>query len=155
MPSESDGSQDAGPQDTGSQDADAKRADLYVVPVTDDIEPFLLRLALKATRQERQIHIRCTSSEAAASLDEKLWLMEPSSYLPHAMHGGAVDAPVTLGGPDAPPAHRDVLIDRTEAPPQWALEFDRVLAIVTVQAREKTQQRYVEAGYALNVHEIN
>ena len=134
--------------------ADPKRASLYIASSAEHVEGVLLRLALKVTRAERQVHIRCASDADAAALDEALWALEPSSFLAHVLHGADVDAPVVLGGPDDVPAHRDVLIDRADALPAWAAEFDRVLAVLAPEQRALAEQRYAESGYAPEIHVI-
>jgi DNA polymerase-3 subunit chi len=90
-------------------------------------EPVIATLAEKVLEGDGRLLIICENEAQLARLDRLLWDQGSTSFLPHAIAGGADDArqPILLStSPDAPNQARNMLI----ADGQWreaALTYDR------------------------------
>ncbi len=139
---------------TEAPGAAGRRADLYFVNDAQNADSVLLRLATKVTRQGMRVYVHCASDADAEALDDLLWRLVPSSFLPHALHSADCDAPVILGGPQASPPHREALVNRAEQLPAWTVEFERALEIVLPARQALARQQYLDLGYTPNIHTI-
>jgi DNA polymerase-3 subunit chi len=90
-------------------------------------EAVIASIAEKLLAQEARLLIVAEDEGLLTRLDRMLWDQQPTSFLPHALAGGADDArqPILLStSPDAPNLARNLLI----ADGQWrdsALTYDR------------------------------
>jgi DNA polymerase-3 subunit chi len=120
-------------------------------------EQVIASIADKLLAQESRLLIVAEDEGLLARLDRMLWNQQPTSFLPHALAGGADDArqPILLStSPDAPNLARNLLI----ADGQWrdsALTYDRAfylfdaatlegarLAWKLLAGREGVERRY-------------
>ena len=109
-------------------------------------------------------NVRVLTSDAAMTdeLDRRLWLLPPTSFLPHCKMGSpvAADTPVWIGhslehgGPAA------VLVNLHPAPPPFFSRFERLAEIIgtddadTAAGRERWKY-YKERGYEMRAHNLS
>src|SRR5690606_20096103 len=102
------------------------------------------------------------SRDDAVSLDDLLWSFSDISFLPHALAddpGKAAMAPIVLGWEGAAPAPAAVLINLSEAIPEFVADFERVVEPVQPlpgprgRARER-YRTYRERGWELYSHDL-
>ena len=102
------------------------RVDFYQMGGTP-AEAVIARLAERLLAEDQRLLVVASDEAQLARLDRLLWDQGPTSFLPHGLAGGAVDArqPILLSTtPDAPNLARNMLI----ADGEWreaALAFDR------------------------------
>ena len=97
--------------------------------------------------------------EQATELDALLWSFRADSFLPHGLHGDHPDEAVVCGSGEDPSPHHDLLINLSNATPQFFSRFSRLAEIiieddsVRVPARDRFRF-YRERGYPLKSHQI-
>ena len=102
------------------------------------LEQVIASLAEKLLAQDSRLLIVAEDETLLARLDRLLWDQGPTSFVPHALAGGADDArqPILLStSPDAPNLARNMLI----ADGQWreaALRYDRAFYLFDDDALE-------------------
>ena len=141
------------------------RVDFYVLSDEsgDARLRFICRLAEKAVDQGQHVYVQTSSVADAQRLDELLWTFNDRSFLAHEItHGGAASherVMVLLGDAEAPPTHRQLLINLTERLPADLDVYDRIAEIVDVDPERKRLSReryrqYRERGCALESHNL-
>jgi len=141
------------------------RVDFYVLSEegSDTRLKFACRLAEKAVDQGQRVYVQTASSTEAQRLDEMLWTFSDRSFLAHEIADGAPVSHervmVMLGEIEAPPTHRQLLINLTESLPANVDAYERIAEIVDVDPERKRVSRerykqYRERGCALESHNL-
>lgn len=145
--------------------ATLSRVDFYVL---SDASPdarlrFTCRLAEKAYDQGKRIYVLTPTRAEAQRLDDMLWTFNERSFIPHEVAGG--NAPshakvmVLLGEGEAPPTHRELLINLTNVLPPALESYERIVEVVDVDEERKRLSRerykvYRERGCAMETHNL-
>ena len=141
------------------------RIDFYVL--SDESTDARLRYACRLAEQEAErgsrVYLQTGSKGDTQRLDDLLWTYNDRSFLPHEIFaGGAAPHPrvmVLLGDAAAPPSHRQLVVNLTNAIPAELEQYERVAEIVDVDperkriARERYKQ-YRERGCTLESHNV-
>jgi len=141
------------------------RIDFYVLSEEDDAAPlrFACRLAEKAVEQGHRVHLRTASPPQTQRIDDLLWTFSDRSFLPHELTtGGSASHErimVLVGESVAPPSHRQLLINLTDALPEDFGDYQRVAEIVAADPERKRLGRerykgYRERGCTLESHNV-
>jgi DNA polymerase-3 subunit chi len=138
------------------------RIDFYVLPETLPPLRFACTMAAKARSQNLTVHVHAASRDDAVALDDLLWSFSDISFLPHALVDDpdhAARCPIVLGWEGARPARAAVLINLSEAIPDFVAEFERVVEPVQPlpgpRARARDRYRtYRERGWELYHHDL-
>ncbi len=118
---------------------------------------FACRLVRRALASGKPLGI-CVAPGQAAALDALLWSFDASEFIPHRRWDGATPpAPgeVLLVEDAAVLPHRGLLLNLSEALPEAAFEFERVLEVVgqspeEVQAGRLRYRAYKQSGAMLD-----
>ena len=141
------------------------RVDFYVLSedAPDARLRWACRLAEQAAEQGSHVYLQTLDQGDARRLDELLWTYNDRSFLPHEIFSGGEPSHarvmVLLGDAAAPPSHRQLVVNLTEAIPAGLEQYERVAEIVDVDperkrtARERYKQ-YRERGCALESHNV-
>jgi DNA polymerase III subunit chi len=141
------------------------RVDFYVLAedAPDARLRWACRLAEQAAEQGSRVYLQTADHAAAQRLDELLWTYNDRSFLPHEIFSGGQPSHarvlVLLGAAAAPPSHRQLVVNLTEAVPAEIEHYERVAEIVDVDperkrtARERFRQ-YRERGCTLESHNV-
>ncbi len=141
------------------------RVDFYVL---SDASPdarlkYACRLAEKAYDLGKRVYIRAESLREAQRLDDLLWTFNERSFLPHEIVNDTTPAHartmIVLGDGEAPPTHREVLINLTHALPATLDGFERIAEIVDTDVERKRLSReryktYRDRGCTLESHNL-
>src|SRR5690606_38612080 len=107
-----------------SADPAVKRVDFYVLSDTaaDARLRFACRLAEKAVDRGHRVYVQTSSPALTQHLDELMWTFSDRSFLAHEVANDAAPPPhprvlVLLGQVEAPPSHRELLINLTDRLP--------------------------------------
>lgn len=136
------------------------RIDFYQIDGDEAPLLFTCRLAEKAYRQGHQIYIHTKSQEQSVELDELLWSFRSERFIPHALQQANADSsPIRIGNDHEPEEHQDVLINLSQAVPDFFSRFDRVAEIVPLdddsrESARKNYRFYKERGYKLHYHKM-
>ena len=113
--------------------------DFYLLEAANaNQQRFVAKLALDLFRQQQQVYIHTDSAEAAAALDEQLWLYSESSFIAHEI---GKPAPVCIGFEAEPPPGHDHIIASAGNIPDYFSRFERLSVIVGHDEAEKTHAR--------------
>jgi DNA polymerase-3 subunit chi len=141
------------------------RVDFYVLSedAVDVRLRFACRLAEKAVDQGHRVYIQTAALAEAQRLDELLWTFSDRSFLAHEVAGEGAPSHervmVLVGDGEAPPSHRQLLINLTDRLPAALTAYERIAEIVDVDPERKRLSRerykqYRERGYALESHNL-
>lgn len=141
------------------------RVDFYVLSQEGGDARFRIacRLAEKAVEQGHRVYIQTASPADAQRLDDLLWMFNDRSFLPHEIVSGNEASHsrvmILLGDAMAPPGHRQLLINLTNAVPAELDSYERIAEIVDVDPDSKRQSRerfkaYRERGCELTSHNL-
>jgi DNA polymerase III subunit chi len=141
------------------------RVDFYVMSEeTADVRlRFACRLAEKAVEQGHRVYIQTAALADAQRLDELLWTFSDRSFLAHEIAGEGAPSHervmVLVGNVDAPPSHRQLLINLTDHLPADLTAYERIAEIVDVDPERKRLSRerykqYRERGCGLESHTL-
>lgn len=125
-----------------------------------DRDRFVCRLTDKVWHQGYRLYLHTGGIAQAKVLDDLLWTFRQESFLPHDISSEASSmAPIQIGYMEQHVNPLDVLVNLTEAVPDFFEQFKRIVEIVmdVPQAREIGRQRYrfyKERGNPLNTHDI-
>lgn len=138
------------------------RIDFYGIE-TADLEQrlqFACRLVQKAYQRRHKILIQTSTREMAEQVDEALWQLDASAFIPHnlAGEGPSKAPPVQINWEKDALGHHDILLNLSDDIPDFYARFDRILEIVATQheSAEDGRQRfrfYKERGHPLNFHQ--
>lgn len=135
------------------------RIDFYQINSDEAPLLFTCRLIEKVYRQGRRIYIHTMSMDQSVELDELLWSFRSDRFIPHVLQTTPGYSPIKIGNDHEPEEHQDVLINLSQAVPDFFSRFDRVAEIVPLnkESRQNARQNYhfyKERGYNLRFHEI-
>jgi DNA polymerase-3 subunit chi len=127
-----------------------KKVTFYIMPETENAVhaalPHHHRLACKLAselyQQEHRVFIYTTDETQANAIDEYLWQLDASSFVPHNLQGEGPrnGAPVEIGF--QPPRQRyQILINLHDQTPPFAINFNQVIDFVPHQDDLKQQAR--------------
>ncbi len=139
------------------------RVDFYVLGSAE--RETLWRLACRITEKAwlagNTVFVHADSPHEAARLDEVMWTFKQDSFVPHALYPPQTpDWPPVLVGCGAEPERTpDVLVNLSEAVPEFFERFERIAELVggDPAAREKGRARYRhyrERGCTLHSHNL-
>ena len=120
------------------------------------------RLCEKAVGAGKRLYLHTPDPALAEEVDGALWSFRQGGFIAHERQAGAPiedpPPPVLIGNAEAPPSHRDVLINLGLDVPGWFSSFERVLEVVPEDAELRARSRerfrfYRERGYELNTFE--
>ena len=116
------------------------------------------QLVKKSLAQGQQVLCLVTDSNAVKLLDNHLWQLQSSSFIPHGI--GTEHAPVAVSCDSNPGDHHQILINLQHRIPTWFSRFDRVIEIIYQddayeQAKRENFLFYKQRGYALNYHDLS
>jgi DNA polymerase-3 subunit chi len=141
----------------------ATRVDFYIL---DAVEPasrlnFACRLTEKAYGLNNRVYAHTATPGDAKRLDEMLWTFRQGSFVPHQLltDAGKGRAPISIGTNAKSEDNGDLLINLTEAIPEFAKGFKRVAEIISgdEQSRQIGRERfksYRELGIEPEIHQI-
>lgn len=109
---------------------------------------YACRLARKAYGARGKLVLLAESAAQAAALNEGLWTIGDTDFLPHAMAGDALAARSPIIVTDSLAAefpHYDMLVNLTRVQPQGVERFQRVFEIVSTDEEDAAagRKRYV------------
>jgi DNA polymerase-3 subunit chi len=141
------------------------RADFYILSAEspDARLRFACRLAEKAYELGKRIYIQTQSLPEAQRLDDLLWTFNEGSFLPHEISNGSPPSHektiILIGAGDAPPTHRELLINLTNTLPAALDSYERIAEVVDTDVERKRLSRerykaYRERGLALDTHNV-
>jgi DNA polymerase-3 subunit chi len=115
--------------------------------ITDKLQ-YACRLARKAYAARAKVVLLAESPEQAAQLDETLWTLSDTDFVPHVMAGDplAPETPVIVtDSEDAELPHYDMLVNLTQRTPAHFAQFARVFEIISTDEQDAAagRQRYV------------
>lgn len=109
---------------------------------------YACRLARKAYASRGKVVLLADSPQQAAQLNEALWTIGDTDFIPHVMAGDplAGETPVIVtDSEDAPLPHHDMLVNLTQRTPAHFAQFARVFEIISTDEQDAAagRQRYV------------
>lgn len=117
------------------------------------------QLIQKARARNLRVLVQVEDEAALRVLDEKLWTFQAHSFLAHCRvdEPHAAQTPVLLSCDDRAPPFDELLVNLRAAPPQHFARFQRVLEIVSLDERDRSEARerfrfYRDRGYTLRTH---
>ena len=118
---------------------------------------YACRLARKAYGARGKLVLLAEDAAQAATLNELLWTVGETDFLPHAMAGDALAAQspiVVTASLDQPLPHYEMLVNLTRATPHELDRFGRVFEIISVDdddaaAGRKRYVAYKQQAYPL------
>ena len=140
------------------------RVDFYILNQAGQHsrQTFACRLAEKAYRLDKTVHIHTRNRADAERLDELLWTFRDGSFVPHEClpdAGGVIESPITIGCDGDTVQPRDLLINLCDDIPGCAEAFPRVAELVTSDddCKQLSRRRfaaYREQGHTLETHNL-
>lgn len=140
------------------------QVDFYLISGNDDLARYRFACLLieKAYAKQCRLYAHCASLQGAHLLDELLWTFQEDSFIPHNLCGEGPTPPpaIQIGCSEAPPHHRDILLNLTSTIPTFHEKFRRIIEIIPedpdakIAARENYRD-YRSKGYNLQSHKIN
>jgi DNA polymerase III subunit chi len=109
---------------------------------------YACRLARKAYAARAKVVLLAEDAAQAAQLDEALWTLGETDFIPHVMAGDplAGETPVIVTASDeAELPHHDMLVNLTRKTPANLAKFARVFEIISTDEQDAAagRQRYV------------
>ncbi len=109
---------------------------------------YACRLARKAYGARGKVVLLADGAEQAAALNEALWTLSDTDFLPHVMAGDALAAQTPIIVCDSDQAalpHYDMLINLTRTTPGHVDRFSRVFEIISIDEDDAAagRKRYV------------
>ncbi len=124
----------------------------------DDKLEYACRLARKAWGKRARLVVLAESAAQADFLNELLWTVGDTDFLPHVManHALATVTPILItNNVDAEFPHYDTLVNLTSAVPHGLERFARLVEIVSTNEAEVAIGRKRYAGYKQQAHPLN
>ena len=114
------------------------KIDFYIISESDAKTRLLFacRLIEKAYHAKHRIYIHAETQNEAHQLDELLWTYREDTFLPHNLYGEGPEPapPIQVGYGAAPEQQRDILINLNSHVPEFFVNFNRILEIVSSDA---------------------
>jgi DNA polymerase-3 subunit chi len=109
---------------------------------------YACRLARKAYASRAKVVLLAEDAAQAQALDEALWTLSETDFLPHVMAGDplAAHTPIIIThSDDAELPHHDMLVNLTRATPAQLGRFQRVFEIISTDESDAAagRKRYV------------
>lgn len=109
---------------------------------------YACRLARKAYAARARLVLLAEDAAQAAALNEALWTLSETDFIPHVMAGDALAAqtPVIItDSEEAELPHHDMLVNLTRRTPATLERFERVFEIISTDEEDAAagRQRYV------------
>jgi DNA polymerase-3 subunit chi len=140
------------------------RVDFYILAASEPASrlQFACKLTEKAYGLNNRIYAHVSSQAEAKKLDELLWTFKQGSFIPHQSLNDSDDerTPVSIGTPEQWKNEGELLINLSEAAPEFATNYTRVAEIVdgqeaSRQAGRKRFRQYREMGLEPVTHQID
>jgi DNA polymerase-3 subunit chi len=140
------------------------RVDFYILAASEPASrlQFACKLTEKAYGLNNRIYAHVSSQAEAKKLDEMLWTFKQGSFIPHQSLNDSDDerTPVSIGTPEQWENEGELLINLSEAAPEFATNYTRVAEIVdgqeaSRQAGRKRFRQYREMGLEPVTHQID
>lgn len=119
------------------------------------------RLAGKAVAQKKRMLIYAPDADLARRIDHLLWTWHPISFVPHCLASDtlAADTPVLIAADAESAADCEVLMNLSQACPEFFARHGRLLEIVSSDEDDRKAGRtryafYRERGYAIRNHDL-
>lgn len=135
---------------------------LFVGKSTNDARyNTLCRFAVKAYTEQHPIYIHCADQKEAMDIDRLLWTFSDTSFLPHQLLDNNAVSPIIIGyNAITDLKNHDILVNLNLTPPDFFLQFKRVVEIVSADASKRTQARenyrfYRAQGCEINSHHLS
>lgn len=115
--------------------------------ITDKLG-YACRLARKAYASRARLVLLAEDAAQAAALNEALWTLSETDFLPHVMAGDALaaDTPIIITDSElAELPHRQMLVNLTRRTPEGFAQFERVFEIISTDEDDAAagRKRYV------------
>lgn len=109
---------------------------------------YACRLARKAWASRARVVLLAEDAAQAQALDEALWTLSDTDFLPHVMAGDplAAQTPIIIAHSDeAELPHHDMLVNLTRSTPAQLARFQRVFEIISTDESDAAagRKRYV------------
>jgi len=109
---------------------------------------YACRLARKAYSSRANVVLLADSAAQAAALNEALWTLSDTDFLPHVLAGDplAAETPIIItDSEEAALPHYDMLVNLTQRTPTTFAKFARVFEIISSDEQDAAagRQRYV------------
>lgn len=109
---------------------------------------YACRLARKAWASRARVVLLAEDAAQAQALDQALWTLSDTDFLPHVMAGDplAAHTPIIIAHSDeAELPHHDMLVNLTRATPAQLARFQRVFEIISTDESDAAagRKRYV------------
>ena len=134
--------------------------DFYILDAKsqNSIWSFCCRLAEKVCKLGNTVHIRTNDEHETKLLDDLMWTYSKQSFLPHAIQGDDMDAPVFIGH-ESTQNPADLLINLASTSPDGIEGYSRIAEILNDDDKIKASGRiryseYKQSGCNLNHHKI-
>jgi DNA polymerase-3 subunit chi len=115
--------------------------------ITDKLG-YACRLARKAYASRAKLVLLAEDAAQAAALNEALWTLSETDFLPHVMAGDPLAAQTPIVITDSEQAelpHHDMLVNLTRRTPAIVAQFERVFEIISTDEEDAAagRKRYV------------
>jgi DNA polymerase-3 subunit chi len=115
--------------------------------ITDKLG-YACRLARKAYSSRAKLVLLAEDAAQAAALNEALWTLSETDFLPHVMAGDplAADTPIIITDSEqAELPHHEMLVNLTRRTPATVAQFERVFEIISTDEEDAAagRKRYV------------
>ena len=121
-----------------------------------------VRIIAKAHAAHGNVRVLTQDAAMTEALDRRLWLVPPTSFLPHCQLDSAVasETPIWIGHSLEHAGPAEVLVNLHAAPPPYFSRFERLAEIVGADADAAAAGRerwkfYKARGYELRQHNLS
>ena len=118
---------------------------------------YACRLARKAYAAKAKLVLLAEDDAQAAQLNEALWTLSDTDFLPHVLAGDALAGPtpiiVTASDTDPTP-HYDMLINLTRRTPATFAQYARVFEIISTNEEDAAEGRKRYVAYKKLAHPL-
>lgn len=122
----------------------------------------ICRLCQKIIRKQLEVYIQVKTVEEAKQLHNRLWSLQPTSFIPSTLIEEANDnilAPVTIGTQTAPDSFNQVLINLSGRILPVFSYFERLVELIPAEHHSRAEARnhykyYNDRGYPIKVHKV-
>ena len=124
--------------------------------ITDKVS-YACRLARKAYGANARLVLLAEDDAQAAVLNEALWTLSETDFLPHVLAGDALAAqtPIIVTASDTDPTpHYDMLINLTRRTPASFAQFARVFEIISTDEDDAAEGRKRYVAYKKLAHPL-
>ena len=135
------------------------RIDFYQLkPQQHKADRVVCQLCQKAYENNQYTLLLTQSEHQTAQLDRQLWTFSDDSFLPHdTQESDEFKSPVLIHNEPKLCDSRQLLINLTNAIPDYFAQFERVIELVTEDNKQTAREHYSyykERGYSLNHYNL-